>query len=310
MENERIFHKFEAYLLTERRISINTLQAYRRDIGQLLEFLRVHQGNKSLQAVMAEDLKAFLASLHSSGLSATSMARKISAIKTFFGYLNQQFEWKNLSLELHIPKTEKKLPHYLSENDIKALFKIADKDMSHNAFRNKTMLFLMYATGVRVSELINIKLSDIHYDTGFISIGGKGGKQRMVPIAQPVCAMIKQYADTIIPIHVDKKRKIRNGGSGQQYLFSTQYGGKIKPMTRQAFWVIVKDLWEKTGIDRTISPHQLRHSLATHMLKRGADLRSLQMILGHENLSTVQIYTHVEKSYLRKVYDKRHPRSK
>ena len=306
MENERIFHKFEAYLLTERRIAINTLQAYRRDIGQLLEFLKVRNG-KILQDVLAEDLKAFLAHLYGSGLSATSMARKISALKTFFGYLNQQFEWKNVALELHIPKMEKKLPHYLSENDIKVLFKVADKDVSPNGLRNKIMLYVMYATGTRVSELVNIKMADIHYDTGFISIVGKGGKQRMIPITQALGSMIKQYVESTLPIDWREKRNSRNN---VQYLFSTQYAGKIKSMTRQSFWVILNDLWQLTGIDKSISPHQLRHSLATHMLKKGADLRSLQMILGHENLSTVQVYTHVEKSYLRNVYDKKHPRSK
>jgi len=302
MENGRIFNKFEAYLLTERRSSINTLQAYRRDIGQLLNFLKTHN-NKLLQEVHPDDLKAFLAFLHANGLSAKSMARKISALKTFFNYLNQQFEWKNAALELHVPKMEKKLPHYLSEADIKALFKAADKDASAHNVRNKLMLYIMYATGARVSELVNIKVSDLHYDTGFITIVGKGGRQRMVPITQTLCTMIKQYVDST----TSAKRKTR---SGIQYLFSTQYADKIKPMTRQAFWVILNDLWKLTGIDRSISPHQLRHSLATHMLKKGADLRSLQLILGHENLSTVQVYTHVEKSYLRNVYDKKHPRSK
>ncbi len=307
MENERICSKFEAYLLTERRIAINTLQAYRRDIEQLLNFLKVHHNDKALQAVTTDDLKAFLAYLHTHGLSAKSMARKISALKTFFSYLNQQFEWKNVALELHIPKMEKKLPHYLSEKDIEKLFKIADKDTSAHALRNKVMLFIMYATGARVSELVTIKVSDIHHDTGFISIAGKGGKQRMIPITPGLSSMIKEYVDSLTPIHCDNKRKLR---SNVQYLFSTQYAGKLKPMTRQSFWVILKDLWKKTGIDRSISPHQLRHSLATHMLQKGADLRSLQMILGHENLSTVQIYTHVEKSFLRNVYDKKHPRSK
>jgi len=303
MENESLLYKFEAYLLTEKRVAVNTLGAYKRDIEQLVAYL--HKKKLQLKHVTLKHLKSFLKHLHKQNLNARSIARKISAVKTFFSYLNEQFEWKNIAQELRIPKMDKTLPHYLSEQEVEKLFEVVYNDDSTYALRNKVMLFVMYTSGVRVSELINLKISDIKFDTSFIVVAGKGGKQRMVPIPQAVLLMIKEYVDTYLePQNV--KRKAR---SVVPYLFPVQYAGTIKPISRQSFWIILKDLWKKTGSKKRISPHQLRHSLATHMLKKGADLRSLQMILGHENLATVQIYTHIEKSYLRKVYDKKHPRS-
>ncbi len=305
MENNFYFHKFEAYLLTERRVSINTITAYRRDITQLLSFLKA-RNDLSLAEVTPEELKLFLVYLHNQQMSARSMARKISAIKTFFSYLSQHYEWKNCAHELRLPKMEKKLPQYLSEADIKAIFKVADCDTSPHGLRNRVMLYLMYASGMRVSELTALKISDVHCDTAMVTVSGKGGKQRIIPLPQKVCHMLQEYINNELGSTqvIGHKNKM-----GPVYLFPTKYSGKVKPISRQAFWVILNDLWQKTGIEKKISPHQLRHSLATHLLKKGVDLRSLQMILGHENLSTVQVYTHVETSFLRSVYDKKHPRS-
>lgn len=162
----------------------------------------------------------------------------------------------------------------------------------------------MYVSGMRVSELINLNVSDIHFDTGFIAVTGKGGKQRMIPIPQSMLAMIREYIQT-----VQRGIYMRRPTKESDYLFPVYYGKKIKAITRQACWGIIQKICKNAGIKRAISPHQLRHSLATHMLKKGADLRSLQMILGHENISTVQVYTHVETTHLREVYDKKHPRS-
>lgn len=303
MENELLLHKFEVYLLTEKRVSINTLAAYKRDLNQFITFLKTKK--IEIKDVESADLKKFLAYLHKINLNARSVARKISALKTFYAYVNQQFEWKNVAQELRIPKMAQNLPHYLSEDEIKELFAAAEQDTSPYGLRNKVMLYLLYTSGMRISELIKLCISHIHFDTGFISVFGKGGKQRMVPIPQVVLNMLQQYIDTTLATKQEKK-KMKNVPS---YIFPTQYAGKIKPMSRQSFWIILNSIWKKTGIKKLISPHQLRHSLATHMLKQGLDLRSLQIVLGHENLTTVQIYTHVETSYLRKIYDNKHPRS-
>lgn len=303
MENELLLHKFEVYLLTEKRVAINTLAAYKRDLNQFILFLNTKK--LTIELVQSADLKKFLAYLHKMKLSARSIARKISALKTFYSYVSQQFEWKNIAQELRIPKMAQTLPHYLSEDEIKELFAAAETDASPYGLRNKVMLYLLYTSGMRISELVKLCISHIHFDTGFISVFGKGGKQRMVPIPKIVLDMLQIYIDTTLATKQEKK-KIRGGAL---YIFPTQYAGKIKPMSRQSFWIILNAIWKKTGIEKLISPHQLRHSLATHMLKQGLDLRSLQIVLGHENLTTVQIYTHVETSYLRKIYDTKHPRS-
>ncbi len=302
MKHNEVYTKFQAYLLTEKRVSHNTFAAYKQDIDQLIIFC--DKNNKNLATLTSNDLKSFLHYLHDQKLSARSVSRKISSLKALFSYLHERYEFANITETLHFPKLEKKLPQYLSEVEIKALFDIVERDASNIGKRNKIMLYLLYVTGMRVSELIQLKISDLHFDTGFIMVNGKGGKQRMIPVPQSVLAMVNTYIRTVQPALVPKK-----GTSQTEYLFPIVYAGKIKPISRQAFWGILKEIWKRTGNTRRISPHQLRHSLATHMLKNGADLRSLQLILGHENLSTVQIYTHVETSYIRTIYDKKHPRS-
>lgn len=301
MNTEHIFTQFQAYLLTEKRVSQNTFEAYRRDINQFIEFLT--RGNIPFATISAQEMKLFLHYLHDIKLSARTVVRKISALRIFFVYVCERFDIKNVAQKLLFPKVEKKLPHYLTEQEIKTLFQVVNTDTSLHAIRNKAMLYLLYATGMRISELITLSVSDIHFDTEFLAVQGKGGKQRHIPVPAMVLHVVREYIDhaKIVQSKNTKKRT--------HYLFTLQYAQKIKHMSRQSFWSILNALWEKTGSKRTISPHKLRHSFATHMLKNGADLRSLQLLLGHENLSTVQIYTHVEMSYLRKVYDKKHSRS-
>jgi len=301
---EQVLHKFEAYLLTEKRVSQNTFEAYKRDIEQLVLFLKgVH--NISLKKAKREHLKGFLHHLKKNGHSARTMSRKISAIKVFFTYVSTYLDWKNVSDDLTFPKLEKRLPQYLTEQEIEKLFNIAEQDNSETGFRNKVMLYLLYVSGMRISEMVNLTISQIQFDTNLINITGKGGKGRVIPIPQAMTQMLQTYIDKIVSKITRKgKKKVRNG-----YLFPVIYAGKLKPISRQSFWTILKGMWAKAGNPKSISPHQLRHSLATHMLKNGVDLRSLQMLLGHENLSTVQIYTHLEISYLRDVYDKKHPRA-
>jgi site-specific recombinase XerD len=298
---ERYFEQFKIYLLTEKRVSHNTVQAYITDIRQFLDFLSDHLIDRDIQPA---DLKVYLATLKKTQLASRSMARKVSSLKAFFGYLYRFHGCSNVAEVLMFPKLEKRLPKCLTEEEIEALLKIAAEDRSKNGERNRLMLCLLYVSGMRISELINLQASAIHEDNNLIAVHGKGGKERMIPICHEIIVMLTEY------INSNKIRFQAKGfASENQFLFPVCYAGYIKPMTRQACWAIIKKIWSTTGIQKTISPHMLRHSLATHLLKHGADLRSLQMLLGHENLSTVQIYTHLDTSYLRSIYDAKHPRS-
>lgn len=291
--------QFLTYLLTEKRVSRNTFCAYRTDILQFSQFLEKKQ--IFFVDCSLKELKEFLHLLKNENISATSMARKISTLKQFYHFANQRWNNDNLAEQLTFPKIEKKLPHYLSEQDVEKLLAGSQQDTSPIGMRNRVMLYLLYVTGLRITELTQLLTSSILWDSGFLKVEGKGGKQRMVPLPEAMRASLKEY--------LEKYHSTLSHSRKTDYLFPILYAGTIRPITRQAFWGILKQLCAKAGLPKSISPHQLRHSLATHLLKRGADLRSLQMLLGHENLSTVQIYTHVETSHLRKIYDKKHPRS-
>jgi integrase/recombinase XerD len=299
MNNNDLITKFEAFLLTEKRVSHNTFSAYKNDLQQFLTYLQTHAFE--IASISSQEIKKFLAILKDQQVSPQSISRKISTLKTFFKYLASRFDIADKAAELLFPKTEKKLPHYLNEEEVELLLQTASADNSLLGVRNKVMIYLMYVTGMRVSELVMLKTSDIQLDTGMVLIAGKGGKQRMVPLPMHILTILADY------MQYTRISLLKNTSS--PYLFATVYAHKPKPLSRQSFWNIIKDLWKKCGKNTVISPHQLRHSLATHMLKHGADLRSLQLWLGHENLSTVQIYTHIEKSHLRTMYDKKHPRS-
>jgi len=304
---ESMIVKFEAYLLTEKRVSQNTFMAYKCDVHQFLDFL-YREYRVSLEKATREQIKSFLHHLSASGLAARSMSRKISTLKVLFNYLHVYHGWENKSDDLIFPKLEKRLPRYLDEPEIEKLLEVADLDTSSIGLRNKVMLYLLYVSGMRISELINLTVGQVQFDSNFVTVVGKGGKSRIIPIPKEMMNLLKEYVDTILPVLMSKESQKGKRKKGD-FLFPVIYAGRLKPLSRQAFWSLLKKLWKKTGIEKTISPHQLRHSLATHMLKNGVDLRSLQLILGHENLSTVQIYTHLDTGYLRKVYDKKHPRS-
>lgn len=297
---EEILNKFEAYLLTERCLALNTFSAYKSDIRQFVGFLK--QQNVILHNANLTNLKAFLLFLKKENITAHSMSRKISSLKSFFAWAHDTLTWENHAKDLTFPKLEKKLPHYLSEQEVQELFAVADSDASDMAKRNKVMLYLLYVSGLRITEMTSLICSAIRFDTGCLEVLGKGGKSRIVPLPSTMMTMLRDYLDTV-------HKKFMENHETTEYLFPTVYAGALKPISRQSFWAILKELCKKTSIKRAISPHSLRHSLATHLLKNGANLRSLQLLLGHENIATVQIYTHVEVSYLRKIYDKKHPRS-
>lgn len=296
-----IITKFEAYLLTEKRISKNTFEAYSQDLAQFLVFLK--KRNIHLEKVTQDTIKSYLLYLKKNNISARSMSRKISSLKAFYLYAERVVGWKNHTEDILFPKIEKSLPHFLTEEEIILLLETTQKDSTAIGLRNRLILHLLYVSGMRITELTQLKITDIHMDTGFITIQGKGSKQRMIPLPQQTFELIRDYLTTTHKITSEKCP------SRVEFLFPVLYAGKIKPISRQSCWIILKKLCCIAGINRNISPHQFRHSLATHLLKKGADLRSLQLWLGHESLTTVQIYTHVDTTFLRKIYDKKHPRS-
>lgn len=303
MKSSDYITKFESYLLTEKRVAKNTFDAYKRDLEQFARYLTSQ--NLELEAVIVSHLKDFLKYLHAEGIGARSAARKISCLKSFYSYLCEHFNFNDHAHDLTLPRIEKKLPQFLKEEEIKLLFETAKKDSSAAGIRNAIMLQLLYVTGLRISELVHLTVSSIDFSSGFLMVSGKGGKDRMVPLPQHMLELLSAYLETTYPQLLIKKDQIYTS----EFLFPTLYGGKIKAMSRQLFWMYLKEIAVQAGIQKELSPHQLRHSLATHLLKKGANLRSLQVLLGHEQLATVQIYTHVETEHLRKVYDKKHPRS-
>ena len=300
MINREYITKFEAYLLTEKRVAHNTRMAYGQDLKQFLAYME--KNNISIEEITLDQIKKFLDYLYKLALSARSVARKIAALKGLFFYLSQRFAVPNLAQELLIPKIPKRLPTYLSEEEMELLFTTAEKDKSLNGKRNCMMLYLMYVTGMRVTELTSLKVHQIQLDEARLLVDGKGNKQRVIPLPQTIITLLKNYLK-------DTHRKFCKKHGDTAILFPIPYRKKIKSISRQSFWGILKQIWRKTGINHSISPHTLRHSFATHILKKGANLRSLQLLLGHEQVSTVEIYTHIETKYLREIYDKKHPRS-
>lgn len=301
-QNEDLIAHFENYLLTEKRLAKNSFEAYTRDIRQL--YLFIAKKNILLAKAKPEDLKLFLRSLKNKKLSAKSMARKISTIKNFFSFLEERFGCKNAAEVLMYPKVEKTLPLYLSSKEVKALLMAARSDETTKGIRNNIMVHLLYSSGMRVSELCMLTTDQIHFDTGFIQLIGKGNKERMVPLPAATLNLLRSYLEGPYKASIPD-----NSVMPKPFLFASVQKNIVSPITRQTVWNVLKSLLKRAGITKKVSPHSLRHSLATHLLNNGADIRSLQMLLGHENITTVQIYTHLETKQLRKIYDKKHPRS-
>ncbi len=293
--------KFESYLLTEKRVADNTFAAYRQDLRQFATFCD-QEGLRDFEQLDRSVLSDFLAYLKDAGLSVRSVARKIAALKGLCSYGENRFEIPDVAKELQVPKIKITLPEYLSESEMEELFTTAKQGDSLSDKRNLVMLYIMYVTGMRVSELVGLKVTNLQDENSCLHVDGKGGRQRIIPIPDSMVSLLKTYIQQTREVMLEKH-------GVTEFLFPSVYGGKLKSLSRQAFWVIVKQLWKRSGIKKPVSPHTLRHSFATHMLQKGLNLRSLQVLLGHEQLATVQMYTHVETSHLRTVYDKKHPRS-
>ena len=296
--------RFEEYLLAEKCVSYHTHKAYTSDIKQLIAFLTKRKID-SFATATQHILREFLRELKEARMSAKSMSRKVAALKLFFRFLSERYGFVNNAFSLIFPKQDKRLPVYCTETDIASLLSASDNDKTPKGIRNKTLLYLLYVTGGRVSEVVKLKLSDIHGVSRKVYLHGKGSKTRVIPLPENSMQLLNYYIREVRPQLLPKKTLSMK----DDYLFPSLYGKRIVPLSRQTAWMIIKKMLRMTDIDKNISPHTLRHSIATHLLKSGWDIRSLQIFLGHENITTVEIYTHVDTTYLRSVYNKKHPRS-
>ncbi len=288
---------YQDYLRIERGLSQNSISSYSRDIQKLINWLERNEMGISPIHLSEKNIQEFIYQV-AKEVSPRSQSRIISGLRGFFSYLIFEGYRKTNPLELmESPKMGKKLPQTLSEEEVDAIIEAID--LSHpQGTRNKAILETLYGCGLRVSELITLKISDLFFEEGFIKVTGKGDKQRFVPIAPPTIKYISLYMHEV---RVHRK----NEQTTTDTLFLNRRG---KPLTRAMIFAMVKDLTEKAGIQKTVSPHTFRHSFATHLLKHGADLRSIQQMLGHESITTTEIYAHVDKSHLSKVMHQYHPR--
>jgi integrase/recombinase XerD len=292
---EAALRLFLEYLAVEKGLAANTTQSYGRDLRKFLAFAKA--GKVSLSEFDEDALVLFIHRESASGLSARSLARLLSALRSFFRFLVLSGDLKkDPASRLESPSTWLTLPKVLTVAEVEALLAAPD-EKSPLGLRDRAMLEVLYASGLRVSELVSLKLPDINLDEGFLICRGKGGKERVVPLGRSACLSVERYLREVRPLHA--------GGAGS-CLFLTRRG---KGFTRQGFWKLLKRYAAGTGLTVKISPHVLRHSFATHLLERGADLRSVQLMLGHSQITTTQIYTHVSRHRLRNVYDRFHPRA-
>ncbi len=290
---------FLVYLTMNRGLSKNTIESYSRDISSLTVFLN-ERGISDPTKVSNLEIKAFFKHLRKKKLSPRSVARNIVSLKQFFRFLlTEKIITEDPLRNTVSPKPAKTLPRTLSLGEVEKLLEQPEKGKSHEASRDSAMLEVLYATGVRVSELIALELNRVNLDHGYIITLGKGSKERIVPIGDAAIRKIRNYL-------LDARPKLLRGRSSQ-YLFITSR--TASKMSRQRFWSIIKNYALEAGIHSHITPHVLRHSFATHLLERGADLRVIQAMLGHSDISTTQIYTYVEKERLKHIHEKSHPRA-
>jgi len=288
---------FKAFLQLEKSLSAHSVEAYLRDIDKLTNYLESNEEPLSPAEVTLQHLQSFIQCIGEMEMAPTSQARIISGIKSFFKYcLLEQICTVNPTTLLPSPKTRRKLPDVLSFEEVELL--IAQLDLSKpEGGRNKAILETMYSSGLRVTEAINLKISCLYLDVGFIRVIGKGDKERLIPIGSDAIKFIKIYKDTI-RIHQTPAKNC------EDILFLNNRG---KGLSRVMIFYIIKDLILKSGIKKSISPHSFRHSFATHLVEGGADLRAVQEMLGHESITTTEIYTHINREYLRDTLDRFHP---
>ena len=284
------------HLEVERRVAANTLAAYERDLGRLAAFAAGR--SQSTLSLSRSDLEAFVRDAMSKGLAPTSTARLVAAIRGFFRFQRLTGAIaQNPADDLHAPRAFAALPRFLSVEDVDRLLAAPDI-VTPRGLRDRALIEVLYATGLRVSELVGLRISDVHGEQGYVQCMGKGSKQRIVPMGDAAADWVRRYLR-------DGRPKLLKRREGPWLFVNARGGGRL---SRSGFWKLLKAYGRTAGIRAYLSPHVLRHSFATHLLERGADLRAIQMMLGHADLSTTQIYTHVLEARLRHIYDAFHPR--
>ena len=296
MSPDILVDRYLNYLLVEKGLSKATLESYGSDLKRYLEFLTDSKIDRITEEDTANILK-HLIGLRQEGLNARSRARHLVTIRGFYKFLaREKIIARDPSAAVDLPKTGLKLPDVLSVDDIEKILKVPDQT-THRGLRDAAMLELLYAAGLRVSELVGVKVREINLEAGFVRVFGKGAKERIVPIGNYAKQKVAEFQEFGRPYLLKTYQS--------EYLFVARAG---KPMTRQGFWKLLKKYALKSGIVKKITPHSFRHSFASHLLEAGADLRSVQLMLGHVDISTTQIYTHVAREQLRKLHEKFHPR--
>jgi integrase/recombinase XerD len=292
-----LLDSFLSYLAVEKGLSENTLESYGRDVKKLVDYLET-ENITAISDVKYSHIATFLTISKDKELNAATIVRSIVSIKQFFKYLIiEKLIAQDPASQIKTPKMKKSIPGVVSLDDVETLLVTPD-EYTPEGLRDSAMLEVLYATGIRVSELIGLKLNDVNFDHGYVIVYGKGSKERLVPVGEAARQKMRAYLADSRPL-ILKSRDAKT-------LFVTRRG---KGMTRQGFWKLIKNYALKAGIPKKISPHTLRHSFATHLLERGADLRTIQIMLGHSDISTTQIYTHVEGERLKEIHKKYHPRS-
>ena len=295
---QRYIAAFMDYLKYEKGLTANSQEAYKRDLDKFSAFLENSRGLTQIEAVSKKDIVDFLAGQLDQGSAHSSVARNLSSIRGFYRFLNtEEVIAVNPTADLGTPRVKRKLPEVLSIEEVDKLMQQPNV-MLTLGLRDRAMLELMYGTGLRVSELLSLQLEDINLVAGFVRCLGKGRKERIVPINQIAIDWIERY--------LARSRNSLVKRKAERCLFVNAHG---RPMSRQGFFKLLLGYGEKSGIKKEITPHTLRHSFATHLLENGADLRSVQEMLGHADISTTQIYTHLTTSRLREVYQQCHPRA-
>jgi len=289
---------FIHYLSLERRLAENTVVSYERDLRKYYQYIVKVEKITSYDEISRLQIIHFLNHLREQGKSSKTLARQIASIRSFHQFLlREKIAQHDPSVHIEIPQQERTLPKVLTVEEVEALLE-TPKQTSDLGVRDKAMLELLYATGIRVSELINLNIDDVHVTMGFIKCSGKGNKERIVPIGKTAASVIHNYIEKVRPNMLKKHQT--------NALFVNHHG---KRLSRQGFWKNLKKIASEANIQKELTPHTLRHSFATHLLENGADIRAVQEMLGHADLSTTQIYTQVSKARLKDVYSQYHPRA-
>ncbi|RZK42337.1 MAG: site-specific tyrosine recombinase XerD [Pedobacter sp.] len=299
MSIEKHINGFKIYLKLERSLSGNSIEAYVNDVAKLEQYIQSNNPLLNVQSLKLKDFKGFISWLNELGVQSSSQARILSGIKAFFNYLMiEEIVAEDPTYLLEAPRISRKLPEVLNMEEINSLISAVDASKPEG-MRNKTIIEVLYGCGLRVSELCDLKISNLFPETEFIKVTGKGDKERLVPIGSTALNLLNIYINEV-RLHLSIKK------GNEDYVFLNRFGSRL---SRISVFTLIKDLAVKSGIKQVISPHTFRHSFATHLIEGGADLRAVQEMLGHASITTTEIYTHLDRDYLKSVITQYHPRS-